>query len=326
MEFPIKKEFHKILYINNRNSKNDNYFQNSKIDNYGNTNNNLSLTKVKKNIKIPIPILNQKISNKKSTIKSKLIKLNNKDLLIRALSYKTIEKNEIVNNKVNNLPGRYSLNKKINDSNSSIDIKSKKIIKTHRLNKENYSNDLNNTDVFQINKFIKSKGNINCKTDLKFDINNKNNQNDIKNIVSLVELKNKNLKRKIIPDLKNLNGYKKNLNNSYYKNTKANSKHNYSGLTQSNYNSNTKNKQTTQKLQSENNFISKINNNIQYIPNQKPLLNINYNKTNYNYTDRNNQTNIQNIAFNLNKNKNRKIGIFKNLRDQKFNSFTNKIC
>ena len=325
MEFPIKKEFHKILYINNRNSKNDNYFQNSKIDNCGNTNNNLSLTKVKKNIKIPIPILNQKISNKKSTIKSKLIKLNNKDLLIRALSYKTIEKNEIVNNKVNNLPGRYSLNKKINDSNSSIDIKSKKIIKTHRLNKENYSNDLNNTDVFQINKFIKNKGNINCKTDLKFDINSTNNRNDIKNIVSLVELKNKNLKRKIIPDLKNLNGYKKNLNNSYYKNTKANSKHNYSGLTQSNYNSNNKNKQTTQKLQSENNFISKINNNIQYIPNQKPLLNINYNKINYNYTDRNNQTNIQNIAFNLNKNKNRKIGIFKNLRDQKFNSFTNTI-
>ena len=128
--------------------------------------------------------------------------------------------------------------------------------------------------MFQINKLIKSKGNINCKTDLKFDVNSTNNRNDIKNVVSLVELKNKNLKRKIIPDLKNLNGYKKNLNNSYYKNTKANSKHNYSGLTQSNYNSNNKNKQTTQKLQSENNFISKVNNNIQYIPNQKRIFKI----------------------------------------------------
>ena len=178
--------------------------------------------------------------------------------------------------------------------------------------------------MFQINKFIKSKGNITYKTDLKFDINSTNNHNDIKNVVSLVESKNKNLKRKIIPDLKNLNGFKKNLNNSYYKNTKANSKRNFSGLTQSNYNSINKNKQTTQKLQLENNFIPKINN-IQYVLNQKSLLNINNNKINYNYTDRNNQVNIQNIAFNLNKNKNRKIGIFKNLRDQKFNSFTNTI-
>ena len=328
MEFPIKKEFHKILYINNRNFKNDYYIQNSKKLDTNNTNNNLSLTKVNNKIKIPIPILNQKISKKKPIIKSKLTKINNKDLLFRAFSYKTIEKNEI-NNKANNSSRRYSITKKINDSNSSIDNNSKKIIKSHKLKKENHSNDLNNTDIFQINKFIKNKGNITYTTDLKLDINNTNNHNDIKNLASLIELNNKILKRKVIPDLKNLNGLKKNLNNSSYnKNIKtAVFKNNNSGLTPSNYNSNNKNKHITQKLQLENNFISKLKNNIQCDLNQKPFSNISdnisINRTNYNYTERNNQTNIQNIAFNLNKNKNKKIGIFKNLRAQKFDSFTN---
>ena len=66
MEFPQLKEFQKIII--NRNSKNKNSNHNSIVMKYNNKNNPL-LTRLRKNTKVPFPILNQKITNRNKIYK-----------------------------------------------------------------------------------------------------------------------------------------------------------------------------------------------------------------------------------------------------------------
>ena len=224
-------KFQKIFFINNRNSKNEYLNQNDKMIEANNNKNNDLLTKVNSNTKIPNPILNKKILKKYTTFKNKHINQNNQNLLTRTLSFGTIENNKR-SNKNNIQSNRYSLTKKVNDSNSFVNLKSINSLNRDIIIKENFSNNLDNTDIKNKNFIFIKKGNISMKRDIKININNNKNNKEIKNIVSLLTSKNKILKRNVIPNLKNLNAFNKNLNNSYY-NTKKIRTQNYSNLASS---------------------------------------------------------------------------------------------
>jgi len=269
-------EFQKIFFINNRNSKNEYSIPNDKQIETNNCKNNNLLTKVNSNMKIPNPNLNQKIYNKYTIFKNKHLNLNNKNLLNRTLSFRTIENNEI-NNKNNIKTSRYSVIKQINDSNSSTNFKSMKSINGNKNLKRNYPKELDNNGIDQINQIFKQKGNISYKRDMKIDINNNTENKEIKNIVSILTSKNKILKRNIIPNLKNFNVFNKNSNNSYY-NTKKPITHNYSNLVSSKNSaskSNMKNKNEKEILKFEKKKLK-----VHLIPgilNQKTHLNFNNN-------------------------------------------------
>ena len=320
MEFPHNKEFRKISYINNRNSKNEKDIPNPKLYDSNNNKNNHILTKSNINNKIPNPLLNQNILNKNAATKNKIIKLNNKDLLIRAVSYKTLENNES-KDKIHINSSRHSINKKANDSNSSANIKSKKILNEHKITNDIFVKDLNNTEV---NQMFTNGENINSQRDIKLNNNNTKDFN-LKNIVTLLTSKNKILKRNTIQNIKNVNAFNKNSNNSNY-NTKRLTKYNYSSIASSNYssaNSSIKNKYIKEKLKLENQYNSNVHKNFPGKLNQKSHINFDNIdiKTINNYTDRNYQTNKPKKVINFNKNK--KIGVFKNCRSQKYQNFDN---
>ena len=321
-------EFQKIFFINNRNSKNEYSIPNDKQIETNNCKNNNLLTKVNSNMKIPNPNLNQKIYNKYTIFKNKHLNLNNKNLLNRTLSFRTIQNNEI-NNKNNIKTSRYSVIKQINDSNSSTNFKSMKSLNGNKNLKWNYSKELDNIGIDQINQIFKQKGNISYKRDMKLDINNNTDNKEIKNIVSTLTSKNKILKRNIIPNLKNFNAFNKNSNNSYY-NTKKLIIHNYSNLVSSKNSaskSNMKNKNEKEILKLEKKKLK-----VHLIPgilNQKTHLNFDGNmkvEANNNYTDRSSKANINKKIININKNK--RIIIFKNSlskKNNKLNSIINTI-
>ena len=318
-------EFQKIFFINNRNSKNEYLNQNDKMIEANNNKNNDLLTKVNSNTKIPNPILNKKILKKYTTFKNKHINQNNQNLLTRTLSFGTIENNKR-SNKNNIQSNRYSLTKKVNDSNSFVNLKSINSLNRDIIIKENFSNNLDNTDIKNKNFIFIKKGNISMKRDIKININNNKNNKEIKNIVSLLTSKNKILKRNVIPNLKNLNAFNKNLNNSYYKTKKIRTQ-NYSNLASS--------KDSTSKFNMKKNNekeilkLEKKNLNTHQIPgilNQKALSNLQNNikvETNINYTDRNSKINIHKKEININKN--RRIIIFKNCKSQKHNKLDSSI-
>ena len=321
MEFPQNKEFQKINYINNRNPPNEKFISNEKIIETNNNKNNHLLKKVKKKIQVPNPLLGQNIHNKKIINKNKLLKLNNKDLLTRAISYKTIENND--NKDIIFIKSyRNSINNKVDEPISPINVKSKKVLNENKLSKENFVINYTHNEMNQLfknkdnNKYIKE-------INLNLNINNNTYENKhIKNILTLLSSKNKIMQRNMIPNLKQYNALNKKTNNSYY-NTKSLKKHTYSSLASFNnstVNSYNKNKFTSEKLLLENKNKSNIKNYFFNHLGKKPNLNLNNItiQTINNYTDRNYQTNRKKAITNFIKNNNKKLGSNKNCRSQKF--------
>ena len=325
MEFPRKKEFQKVSDIKNRNSKNESSVLDLNKCQINDANkNHILITKAHKNIKIPIPILLQKNYNKKGKFKNKLIKINNKDLLIRALSYKTIENdNNIEKHKL--AANKYLINKKIEDSSSLLN-EHKKVYNSFKILKENLTTDINYKDINQTNEILSNKGNLKSKKEIEIKINNNINVSDnIKNIVTSLTSKNRVFNRNIIPNLKNLNALNKNTNNINNYSNKIN-RHDYSNATSSNNsitNSNLKNNYIKEKLKLESKFNSNLINNFPRILSPKQNEYKIINKAITNYKNINKQVNNHNKVMNLNKN--RKIGVFKNCRSQMFKNLDNII-
>ena len=216
MEFPQSNEFQNLSYAKNRNSKNENVGNNQKKIQFNDINKNkILITKAHKHIKIPIPILLQKNQNKNGKIKNKFVKLNNKDLLIRALSYKTIEND---NNLEKHKTGvnKFIINKKNNDFNSLSNTQNKSIYNSFRILKENLTTDININDINEMKDTSKNQEKINFKKGIILNIdnndNNINSNDNIKNIVTSLTSKNRVFKRNIIPNLKNINAFNKNTN------------------------------------------------------------------------------------------------------------------
>ena len=328
MDFPRKKEFQKISDIKNRNSKNESSVLDSKKGQFNDSRKNqILITKANKNFKIPIPILIHKNHNNNGKINNKFIKINNKDILIRALSYKTIENDNNIE-KHKSGTNKYYINKKNNDSISMLNA-NKKIYNSFKILKENLTTDINNSDITQINEIFNNKEKINCKKDISININNNINTNDnIKNIVTSLTSKNRVFKRNVIPNLKNLNVFNKNTNNINNYSNKIN-KHDYSNITSSNNsttNSNIKNNYIKEKLKIDSKHNSNLLNNFPGIlsPQQNEQMNINKSITNY--KNKIKQVNNHNKIINLNNN--RKMGVFKNCRSQMFknlDTFINSI-
>ena len=216
MEFPQSNEFQNLSYAKNRNSKNENVGNNPKKIQFNDINKNkILITKAHKHIKIPIPILLQKNQNKNGKIKNKFVKLNNKDLLIRALSYKTIEND---NNLEKHKTGvnKFIINQKNNDFNSLSNTQNKSIYNSFRILKENLTTDININDINEMKDTSKNQEKINFKKGIILNIdnndNNINSNDNIKNIVTSLTSKNRVFKRNIIPNLKNINAFNKNTN------------------------------------------------------------------------------------------------------------------
>ena len=319
MDFPREKEFQKISDIKNKNSKNESSILESKKGQFNEAKkNHILMTKANKNFKISIPILIRK-KNKNGKINNKYIKINNKDILIRALSYKTIENdNNIEVHKSGT--NKYHINKKINDSTSMLNI-NKKIYNSFKILKENLTTDINNSDITQINEIFDNKGKINCKKDISININNNiNTKDNIKNIVTSLTSKNRVYNRNVIPNLKNLNVLNKNTNINNHSN-KIN-KYDYSNATSSNNsttNSIIKNNYIKEKLKIGSKYrVSNSNliNNFPRILSPKQNDHMNINKAITNYKNKSKQVNNHNKIVNLNNNK--KMGVFKNCRSQMF--------
>ena len=315
MECPSNKEKQIMRLDKNNNSNNEIAHKNLKNIKINNLKINKLLTKVNKNNKVPIPFLNQYITNKNTTMKNKIKKLNKKDLLIRASSYKTIENNNDIE-KNNNKSYKYINNKQINDPDSFYKIKSNESIKTLKLFKENLASELNITD---INQMLNKNKNI-----IYGNFNKTNNDNDIKNIVSSLTSKNKVLKRNIIPNLKNTNVYNKNTTNSNFLTNKLH-KHNYSSIPSScctTSNSNIKKNYIQNFIKLEPKDISNKNNKFINVLNPKSnnYLNKNILKTKTNYICTNNQTKKQ-IKVNDNFEIKKKSVVFKNCRSQIYKNF-----
>ena len=315
MECPSNEEHQIMRFDKNNNSNMEITHKNTKNIKINNMKNNKILTKVNKNNKVPIPFLIQHMTNKNTTMKNKIKKLNKKDLLIRAFSYKTIENNNDIE-KTNNKPYKYINNKQINDSDSFCNIKSNKSGKTLKLFKENLTSELNITDINQI--FNKNKNII------YGNINKTNNNNNIKNIVSSLTSKNKVLKRNIIPNLKNTNVFNKNTTNSNFLTNKLH-KHNYSSIQSSccsTSNSNIKKNYVQNYIKLENKDISNKNNKFinLFSPKSNNYPNKNILKTKTYYILTNNQTKKQN-KVNDNYEIKKKSVLFKNCRSQIYKKF-----
>ena len=315
MEFPQSNEFQNLSYAKNRNYKNENVGNNPKKIQFNDINKNkILITKAHKHIKIPIPILLQKNQNKNGKIKNKFIKLNNKDLLIRALSYKTIEND---NNLEKHKTGvnKFIINKKNNDFNSLSNTQNKSIYNSFRILKENLTTDININDINEMKDTSKNQEKINFKKGIILNIdnndNNINSNDNIKNIVTSLTSKNRVFKRNIIPNLKNINAFNKNTNKIH--------KNNYSNIKSSNNSttkSNIKKNYIKEKLKIENKFNSNIIKNFPGILSQKEKDNMPVNKTITKYKTKNKQIINQNKVMNLTKTK--KMRIFKNCRSQTF--------
>ena len=316
MEFPQLKEFQKIII--NRNSKNKNSNHNSIVMKYNNKNNPL-LTRLQKNTKVPFPILNQNITNRNKINKNKFIKLNNKELLIKAISYDTSE---------DNVPNLKVKSRKLSKDSFYIHhILSDKSIHANKLANQNYTTNLNNTDRNQI---IYNKEYTNKKKEILLNDNliNNNNENRVKkNSLILFTSKKDAAKKNKISNLKKSIKVNKNINTS--KNIKSNH-HKYLSLVASNdksiFDLNVKKYKNEKFTKLASKFNSKKFNIISGPLSSRAKMNLNNNvvKKIDNYTNR---TSGENKPKNKSKIKNsnikKKIEIFKNSKAKSIHNIDN---
>ena len=263
----------------------------------------------------------QPMINKPEEINKKDILIKN--LFVNTLSYKKIETNSNKNNNSNNISINKKNNKKIFESKKKDDMNKEMTINLYNHINTNYSNqnknynnyinkeknytDRNNTD--EINRNINYNTYIDSNTITyknayhgnELSNYNKNvsyTNNKVRNIISLLNSKNKLYKRNNMQNLKNIN-LNNNWNNSKIQTNNIN-KNNFASLmtlNNSNLNSNyTKNKSKVNELNLSNHINSIINNTN---PNSNSKNNINtYNKTISNYNNKNNNSKSQNFNKN----------------------------
>ena len=317
----LKNSFsNKALITSNRNPKNQNSFQNTK---QGFKTKKIKTPRLLSNIQNKvkdIPILSQK--NHKSNIPSKnkpmdisTKELLTKNLLIRAFSYKKIEKNDSKSNGKNS--NKVIINKKLKKNNLlEYQAHTQKIIED--INKElNYNHNKNLSN--NVSNIIKEK-NLS---------KGKNNDNNIHSIISLLNSRNKIFKRNPnqIQNLKNMSVFNKNGYNSNY-NIKNIIKNNCSSLMTSN-NSNLKNNYFKNESKiNKLNISNNINNVININTNSKSNIN-STNNTITNYYNRNNCGTKQNKntgginSNNINFCKN--SDAFKNCKSQMYKKLNAKV-
>ena len=304
----------KTLLTSNRNPKNQNSFQYTKQGFKTKKIKTPRLLSSIQNKTKDIPLLSQK--NHKSNIPSKnkhmdisTKELLTKNILIRAFSYKKIEKSESKSNGKNS--NKVTINKKLKKNNLlEYQAHTQRIIQD--INKElNYNNHRKNLSN-NISNIIKGKN---------FS-KGKNTDNNIHGIISLLNSRNKIFKRNPnqIQNLKNMSILNKNACKSNY-NINNIIKNNCSSLMTSN-NSNLKNNYFKHESKLDKlNISNNINNAININTNSKNNIN-STNSTITNYYNRNNYTTKQNknIGGMSNNNMNicKKSDAFKNCKSQMY--------
>ena len=346
----------KSSLILSKNSKKQTSIQNLKQSIKNKDSKYKHLVTIKQNKAKCIPLFAQKNYKPNQSSKIKPININNKELLtnnllIRALSYKKIDKNEnkgknssklTVNKKIKKKILYYKTQKIIDDMNKDLtnnnvnlnnnltNIQNKEINNELQIIKSKNLSNLNNEDITIINnkdnKIINKKNEY---SSINVKINTMNN-NNIHSIISLLTSKNKIFKRNTIQNLKNMSLLNRKAYNSNYKSNYNSNKNNYINLMSSsnsylNYNLNNNFFKNKHKLNSIN-YLD-ISNNINSIisPTSNSINNLNTtNNTISNYSYKINHLSKQNKRINYNFNIKSKDD-FKNCKSQKYKKLNTNI-